>query len=89
MFESIYFSRFYNLDIVIPPNKPCIRTDHKDLIFRSKKEKKSALIKEIIEVSQNKRPILVGTFSVESADRVIESKNHLPEPHTAEILNTS
>jgi len=51
---------FYNLNIVvIPPNNPCIRVDHKDLIFRTNEEKQASIIKEIGRVSHTKRPILV------------------------------
>ncbi len=62
------FRKFYNLNIVvIPPNKPCIRTDHPDMIFFQKSEKNRALIDEIVKVHQTMRPILVGTRSVEES----------------------
>ena len=60
--------RFYNLNIVvIPPNKPCIRIDSPDLIFRTKAQKETALIRKILEIQKTKRPILVGTRSVEES----------------------
>jgi len=62
------FQQFYGLNVaVIPPNKPCVRIDENDIIFRTKREKTVALLKEIICVHQTKRPILVGTRSVEES----------------------
>jgi len=56
---------FYDLHIgVIPPNKPCNRVDHPDVIFTTKVQKEHALINEIIRVHKTRRPILVGTQSV-------------------------
>jgi preprotein translocase subunit SecA len=64
------FREFYGLHIVvIPQHKPCIRNDRPDAVYRTKAEKRSALIGEIARVHQTGRPILVGTQSVgESAD---------------------
>jgi len=62
------FAEFYNLQIVvIPPNRPCIREDKEDIIYQTKAAKNQAVIKEIIEVHKAKRPILVGTRSVEES----------------------
>lgn len=62
------FQKFYNLKVVvIPPNKPCIRIDYKDVIFTTKSQKKDAIINEIIRVNRTERPILVGTASVEES----------------------
>jgi len=72
------FRKFYNLNIVvIPPNQPCIRIDHPDMIFFQKTEKNNALIDEIIKVHQTKRPILVGTHSVEESAILAEQLNKL------------
>jgi preprotein translocase subunit SecA len=63
------FQQFYGLSVtVIPPNKPCLRLDFDDLLFRTKREKIAALLKEIIRVNQTKRPILVGTCSVDESE---------------------
>jgi len=72
------FEQFYGLDIVvIPSNRPCIRADHEDVIFKTKKEKNEALIHEIIRTSQTGRPILVGTRCVkESAVLAKELQRH-------------
>ncbi|MBN1559137.1 accessory Sec system translocase SecA2 [candidate division KSB1 bacterium] len=69
--SEIEFKSFYNLDIaVIPPNVPCIRQDHDDVIFISKEAKQSALLEEIMRVHNAHRPVLVGTSSVEESARV-------------------
>ncbi|MBN1464829.1 accessory Sec system translocase SecA2 [candidate division KSB1 bacterium] len=69
--SEIEFKNFYNLDIaVIPPNVPCIRQDHDDVIFASKETKQSALLDEIIRVHQSHRPVLVGTSSVKESAHI-------------------
>ena len=80
------FKHFYGIDIVaIPPNRPCIRVDHKDVIFKTKEEKNKALIHEIIKTAQTRRPILVGTRSVEeSASLANDLKKHHIE---CDVLN--
>jgi preprotein translocase subunit SecA len=65
---------FYNLDItVIPPNQPCVRQDHEDVIFRTRAEKNEALLEEIARVHQQNRPILVGTASVKESALLAKS----------------
>ncbi len=65
---------FYDLHIaVIPPNKPCIRVDHKDVIFGKKIQKEKSVIDEIIRIHKTGRPILVGTRSVEESDLFAEA----------------
>jgi preprotein translocase subunit SecA len=62
------FKNFYNLDIVvIPPNRPCIRKDHRDIIFGTKKAKRNTLVNEIVRINKTQRPILIGTRSVEES----------------------
>jgi preprotein translocase subunit SecA len=80
------FRQFYHLKIVvIPPNKPCIRIDHHDVIFRTNAEKTDALIHEIISVSHTRRPILVGTRSVEESTMLAQAlRNH---GVTCDVLN--
>jgi preprotein translocase subunit SecA len=68
------FREFYNLNIVvIPPHKECIRTDHQDVIFSTKAEKEQALLNEIINTHQVRRPVLVGTRSVEESARLADA----------------
>ena len=65
---------FYNLDIaVIPSNVPCIREDFFDIIYRTKETKNDALIDEISRVTKSRRPILVGTSSIEESSHFADS----------------
>ena len=65
------FKQFYNLDIVvIPPNKKCIRLDRKDLVYESKENKNNAIVDKILEIHQQRRPILVGTRSVDESEHL-------------------
>ncbi|NQU35037.1 MAG: SEC-C domain-containing protein, partial [Bacteroidetes bacterium] len=69
----------YKLDvIVIPTNKPIIRDDRQDLVYKTKREKYNAVIDEIEKLVKEKRPILVGTTSVEISEllsRMLNRKN--------------
>ncbi|MFP4059261.1 MAG: preprotein translocase subunit SecA, partial [Bacteroidales bacterium] len=59
----------YKLDVVIiPTNKPIVRDDREDLVFKTKREKYNLVIDEIVELVNNKRPVLVGTTSVEISE---------------------
>ena len=59
----------YKLDVVvIPTNKPIVRKDWNDKVFKSKREKYNAVIQEIVELNQQGRPALVGTTSVEISE---------------------
>ncbi|MGI6192762.1 MAG: preprotein translocase subunit SecA, partial [Christensenellales bacterium] len=95
--EEAEFNGIYNLDVVeIPTNKPNIREDFDDLVFLSEDAKYKAVIEEIINTHATKRPVLVGTVSVEKSERVstmlerrgikhevLNAKNHQKE---AEII---
>jgi preprotein translocase subunit SecA len=63
--------QFYGLTVVvIPPDRPCIRTDHPDKIFTHKVAKTDALIEEIKNCHDTGRPVLVGTASVEESEEL-------------------
>ena len=67
--EAGEFWNIYKLDVVvIPTNKPVIRDDREDLVYKTKREKYNAAIDEIVELVNNKRPVLVGTTSVEISE---------------------
>ncbi|HEY7119893.1 MAG TPA: SEC-C metal-binding domain-containing protein [Tepidisphaeraceae bacterium] len=69
MTESEEFSKIYKLEVVtIPTNRPVIRADHEDRVYRSEREKWEAIIEEIKDESQKGRPVLVGTTSVEKSE---------------------
>lgn len=63
--------QFYNLKVVVvPPNRPCIRKDYQDVVFTHKDAKTKALTEEIKRWNATRRPILVGTASVEESEEL-------------------
>jgi preprotein translocase subunit SecA len=59
----------YKLDVVvIPTNRPVIRDDREDLVYKTKREKYNAVIDEIVQLNKKGRPVLVGTTSVEISE---------------------
>jgi len=67
--EAGEFWNIYKLDVVvIPTNKPVIRNDREDLVYKTKREKYNAVIEEIGEMNRQGRPVLVGTTSVEISE---------------------
>ena len=67
--EAGEFWEIYKLDVTeIPTNKPIARKDQDDLIYKSKREKYNAIIEEVISLRNNKRPVLIGTTSVEISE---------------------
>jgi preprotein translocase subunit SecA len=73
MTEAEEFHKIYKLEVVaIPTNRPMIRDDETDLVFRSENGKFEALIDEIVEMTEGGRPVLVGTVSVEKSEILSE-----------------
>jgi len=69
--EAEEFHKIYGLDVVvIPTHKSMVRSDHPDVIYKSEKSKFDAVIDEIVEMNRQKRPVLVGTVSVEKSERL-------------------
>ena len=67
--EAGEFWSIYKLDVVsIPTNRPVIRTDEEDLIYKTKKDKYNAVIDKIVELKNLGRPVLVGTTSVDISE---------------------
>jgi len=67
--EAGEFWQIYKLDVVvIPTNRPIIRKDENDLIYKTKREKYNAVIDEIVKLTEANRPVLVGTTSVEVSE---------------------
>ena len=84
--EAGEFWDIYKLDvIVIPTNRPVIRDDTEDVIFRTKREKFNAVIEEISELYRQQRPVLVGTTSVEVSETLARMLKRTGIPH--EVLN--
>ena len=67
--EAFEFQQIYGLNtVVIPTNKPILRKDHTDLMFKSEPEKFAAVIKDIQDCIARNQPVLVGTASVEKSE---------------------
>jgi preprotein translocase subunit SecA len=96
--EEEEFRRIYNMDVVIvPTNQPMIRQDLSDVLYKTEKEKFSAVIEQIEQMHSIGRPVLVGTVSIENSEKlslllkrkgikhqVLNAKNHAKE---AEIIS--
>ena len=69
--EAEEFSKIYKLEVVtIPTNRPCVRADNEDRVYRKEAEKWDAILEEIKEESDKGRPVLVGTTSVERSEMI-------------------
>ena len=67
--EAGEFWEIYKLDVVaIPTNRPIIRNDRDDLVYKTNREKYNAVIEEIVKLTDKGRPVLVGTTSVEISE---------------------
>ena len=67
MTEEEEFREIYKLDVVeIPTNKPMIRKDMPDVVYKTEKGKFNAVIADIVEHHQKGQPVLVGTISIEN-----------------------
>ena len=72
--EAFEFQQIYGLNtVVIPTNKPVLRKDHTDLMFKSEGEKFAAVIKDIQDCISRNQPVLVGTASVEKSELLSEA----------------
>ena len=77
--EAGEFLNIYKLDVmVIPTNKPIARDDRNDLIYKTKREKYNAVINNVIKLTEQGRPVLIGTTSVEISEllsRMLDRQN--------------
>jgi preprotein translocase subunit SecA len=84
--EAGEFWEIYKLDtVVVPTNKPTKRIDKEDLIYKTKREKYTALIEEVISLKEEGRPILVGTTNVEVSELLSKMLSMRKIPHN--VLN--
>jgi preprotein translocase subunit SecA len=84
--EATEFFEIYKLDVnVIPTNELCIRDDQNDQIYKTRREKYNSVIKDIEEKRQERRPVLVGTTSVEVSETISRLLKRNKVPH--EVLN--
>ena len=77
--EEGEFREIYKLDIIeIPPNRPVIRKDHQDVIYKTEKAKFNAIVEQVIKCHEKGQPVLVGTVSIEKSEilsRMLTQKN--------------
>ena len=86
MTEASEFDKIYGLGVVpIPTNKPMIRVDQADLVYRTEEAKYDAVVEDIAERNAKGQPILVGTVSVEKSEHLSEKLTALGVPHS--VLN--
>lgn len=84
--EAEEFKRIYNLDVtVIPTNRPMIRQDHGDMVYKNQRAKYAAIVKEIEDCHKKGQPVLVGTTSVAKNEIIDQFLSHKKIPH--QILN--
>lgn len=84
--EAAEFQQIYSLEVVVvPTNREMIRDDRPDLVYLTQEEKYSAIIEDIEECVAAKRPVLVGTASIESSELVSKLLNDKSVPH--QVLN--
>ncbi|OGR90889.1 MAG: preprotein translocase subunit SecA [Elusimicrobia bacterium RIFCSPLOWO2_01_FULL_59_12] len=84
--EAQEFWEIYKLDVVeIPTNRPMIRADHADVIYRTEREKYNAIVVEITDLWKQGRPVLVGTRSIEKSEKLAAMLRQKGVPH--QVLN--
>ncbi len=84
--EAAEFAKIYNLDVVVvPTNRTLIRTNHPDVVYKSEEEKFNAVLEEIRQLHEAGRPVLVGTVSIETSERLARLLKKHGIPH--QILN--
>ena len=84
--ESEEFAAIYKLDIIeIPTNRPVIRLDHPDVVYKSENGKNRAIIEQILECHEKGQPVLVGTVSIEKSEYISRLLKARGVPHT--VLN--
>ena len=86
MTEESEFEEIYNLDVVeIPTNKPMVRKDENDVIYKNEKAKFKAVVESVKESHVKGQPVLIGTVSIEKSEKLSKLLNEARIPH--EVLN--
>ena len=84
--EEQEFNNIYGLEVYeIPPNKPLLRKDLPDLIFKTKKAKYKAVVKDVVERHKKGQPVLVGTTSITQSEQLSDMLLKSGVPHN--VLN--
>ncbi len=84
--EAEEFAAIYNLEVVpIPTNRPAVREDYADQIYKDEESKFRAVVREVEEMHEIGRPVLVGTTSIETSERLSKKLNQAGIEHA--VLN--
>ena len=84
--EAMEFKQIYGLDVlIVPTHKPMIRDDRNDLVYMTEDEKYDAVVEDIQEATKAGQPVLVGTASIESSERLSHELNRRQIKHS--VLN--
>ena len=84
--EENEFQQIYGMDVVeIPPNRPVVRIDHPDMVFKTKKEKYRAAVEDIQDSHEKGQPVLVGTITIEDSELLSKMLKTKGIPHN--VLN--
>ena len=84
--EENEFREIYGMDVVtIPTNKPVIRIDNNDAVYKTRKEKLHAVVNEVIEANKKGQPVLVGTITIEQSEEISAMLKRRGIQHT--VLN--
>lgn len=84
--EEKEFREIYGMDVIeVPTNKPVVRIDREDAVYKTKREKLNAIINEIVKAHQKGQPVLVGTRSIEASEEVSDLLKKRNIPH--KVLN--
>ncbi len=88
MTEATEFDKIYKLEVIrVPTNRPLIRTEFPDVIYRTEPEKFKAIEEEVVEQHGSGRPVLVGTVSIEKSERLSDQLKRRGVKH--EVLNAA
>ena len=84
--EEKEFRNIYQMDVIsIPTNKPVIRIDHNDAVYKTKKEKFHAVVEEVAAAHEKGQPVLVGTITIETSELLSRMLKKRGIPH--KVLN--
>ena len=86
MTESTEFQEIYSLDVIeIPTNKPMVRVDEDDVLYKTELSKYKAIIEQILECNKKGQPVLVGTTNIEKSELLSKALRKAGIPHN--VLN--
>ncbi len=84
--EAAEFDKIYNLEVIVmPPNRPMVRKDQADLVYRTEREKFNAIVEEVKILNGKGQPALVGTISIEKSEQLSTLLKKQGVPHV--VLN--